>query len=53
MPGGLNMEYLIEKTSEEDEEQGSMVERLADSIVSMMRAGVFGKPEPLKRHGTA
>ncbi|TFK63936.1 Metallo-dependent phosphatase, partial [Pluteus cervinus] len=53
MPGGLNMEYLIKKTLEEDEEQGSMVERLADSIARVRKAGVLGKPEPLKRHGTA
>ncbi|TFK63933.1 Metallo-dependent phosphatase [Pluteus cervinus] len=52
MLGGLNMEYLIKKTLEEDEEQGSMVERMADSIARVRKVGILGKTEPLKRHGT-
>ncbi|TFK63162.1 Metallo-dependent phosphatase [Pluteus cervinus] len=51
----VGVEHLREEQYqllEEDEEQGSMVERLADSIVRARKAGVLGKPEPLKRHRT-
>ncbi|KAE9393916.1 Metallo-dependent phosphatase [Gymnopus androsaceus JB14] len=50
--GPLNMEMLIKKTLEEEEEGGDgIVERLADRIAMTNSRRV--RPQPLKRHGTA
>jgi serine/threonine-protein phosphatase 2B catalytic subunit len=48
---GMNMELLIKKTLEEEEEDGGIVERLADRIARGRR--VTGRPAPLKRYETA
>lgn len=48
---GMNMEVLIKKTLEEDEDDGGVVERLADRIARGRR--VTGRPRALKRHETA
>ncbi|KAI0056353.1 Metallo-dependent phosphatase [Artomyces pyxidatus] len=53
-PGGwpqMGMEDLIRRTLEEDEEDGGVVERLAERIAR--GRGVTGRPRPLKRHETA
>lgn len=45
------MEYLIKKTLEEEEEEGGVVERIADKIARGRR--MTSRPSALKRHGTA
>lgn len=52
-PGGINMEYLIKRTLEEEEAEGEggVVERLADKIARGRK--VTGRPSALKRHDTA
>lgn len=50
MGEGLNMEMLIKKTLEEDEDDSPIVERLAERIARGRR--VTGRPQPLKRHET-
>lgn len=49
MGEGLNMEYLIKKTLEEDSDDG-IVERLAEKIARGRVA--TGRPSALKRHET-
>lgn len=48
---GMSMEYLIKKTLEEEEEEGGLVERIADKIARGRR--MTSRPSALKRHGTA
>jgi serine/threonine-protein phosphatase 2B catalytic subunit len=47
----MTMEFLIKKTLEEEEEEGGVVERIADKIARGRR--ITGRPSALKRHGTA
>ncbi|KAJ7595549.1 serine/threonine-protein phosphatase 2B catalytic subunit [Mycena floridula] len=49
---GMNMEYLIKRTLEdESEDEGGVVERLAERIARGRHIG--SRPSALKRHGTA
>ncbi|KAJ3758704.1 Metallo-dependent phosphatase-like protein [Lentinula raphanica] len=50
MGEGLNMELLIKKTLEDDEDDSPVVEKLAEKIARGRR--VTGRPQPLKRHET-
>ncbi|KAF9450401.1 Metallo-dependent phosphatase [Macrolepiota fuliginosa MF-IS2] len=53
-PGGINMEYLIKKSLEEEEAlegEGGVVERLAERIARGRNP--TGRPAALKRHDTA
>ena len=48
---GMDMEDLIKKTLEEDNDEGGVVERIADSIAKGRMP--VSRPSGLKRHGTA
>ncbi|RDB30000.1 Serine/threonine-protein phosphatase 2B catalytic subunit [Hypsizygus marmoreus] len=48
---GMTMEYLIKKTLEEEEDDGGVVERIAEKLARGRR--ITGRPSALKRHGTA
>lgn len=53
MGEGLNMEMLIKKTlEEEDEDSDGIVERLAERIARTRRGERVGRPQALKRHET-
>ncbi|TRM56652.1 Metallo-dependent phosphatase-like protein [Schizophyllum amplum] len=47
---GINMEFLIKKTLEEESQDSGVVERLAEKIARGRK--VTGRPRPLKRHET-
>lgn len=49
--GEMNMEFLIKKTLEDENEEGGTVERLAEKIAQGRR--LTGRPAALKRHETA
>lgn len=48
---GMDMEELIKRTLDEDTEEGSTVDVLADKIAQ--GRNMTGRPSALKRHGTA
>ena len=48
---GMDMEDLIKRTLDEDNEEGGVVELLADKIAR--GRNITGRPSALKRHGTA
>lgn len=48
---GIDMEDLIKRTLDEDTEEGSAVELLAEKIARGRH--MTGRPSALKRHGTA
>jgi serine/threonine-protein phosphatase 2B catalytic subunit len=48
---GIDMEDLIKRTLDEDTEEGSAVELLAEKIAR--GRNMSGRPSALKRHGTA
>ncbi|KAJ3776026.1 Metallo-dependent phosphatase-like protein [Lentinula raphanica] len=50
MGEGLNMELLIKKTLEDEDDDSPVVEKLAEKIARGRR--VTGRPQPLKRHET-
>jgi len=47
----MDMEDLIKRTLDEDNEEGGVVELLADKIAR--GRNITGRPSALKRHGTA
>lgn len=48
---GMNMEEVIKRTLEEDDDEGGVVEKIADRIAR--GRSIASRPGGLKRHGTA